>query len=468
MAARQHTVYHFCANPSAKQDREARPVTTMTTPLHVGIIGAGVTGLSAARDLALAGHHVQLFESGERAGGLAAGFRDEGWDWHLEKFYHHWFEGDRHILQLIEEMGLGHKLVFPRPKTSYWIDGRIYRAEISPSALLLPLSPLANLRMGLAALRLKMMKDWRPLERLTAHDWLQRHMGEEAYQRLWQPLLIGKFSDRYRDVNMAWLWARIVSRSLRLGTFEGGFQAFLNALAEDCRRQGAGIRFNTPVTRVAQRGERLSIGLKNGSEHRFDRVLSTSSPRLMLRLCEGLADSPYGRQLAALRSIGGVCVVLALRRSLLTDGTYWLNLPATSPDRERSQFPFLALVEHSNWMDRRHYGGDILVYCGDYVPPDHLWFQLDEEALVQRFTSALPLINPDYRPDWLRKAWVFRAPYAQPVPGINHSEKIPDLRTPWPGLYLANMSQVYPWDRGTNYAVELGRRVARLMQYPQP
>jgi hypothetical protein len=26
---------------------------------------------------------------------------------------------------------------------------------------------------------------------------------------------------------------------------------------------------------------------------------------------------------------------------------------------------------------------------------------------------------------------------------------------------MANMSQVYPWDRGSNYAVEIGRRVAR-------
>ncbi len=436
----------------------------MMTPLQVGIVGAGVTGLSAARDLALAGHQVQLFESGDDAGGLAAGFRDEGWDWHLEKFYHHWFEGDRHVLRLIEEMDLSHKLIFPRPKTSYWINGRIYRAEISPSALLLPLSPLASLRMGLTGLRLKLTRDWRALERETAHDWLQRHMGQEAYQRLWQPLLIGKFSDRYREVNMAWLWARIVSRSLRLGTFEGGFQAFLDALADDCCRQGARLNFNAAVTRIAQQGGRLAIHLANGSEQRFDRVLSTTSPQLMLRLCEGLLDSPYGRQLSALRSIGGVCVVLALKRSLLTDGTYWLNLPATSPDRERSRFPFLALVEHSNWMDRRHYGGDVLVYCGDYVPPDHLWFQLDEEALVRRFTSVLHLINPDFRPDWLRKAWVFRAPYAQPVPGVNHSEMIPDLKTPWPGLFLANMSQVYPWDRGTNYAVELGRRVAGLVQ----
>ena len=438
-------------------------IADMTTALDVGIIGAGATGLSAARDLARAGHRVQLFEGEARVGGLAAGFRDEGWDWQLEKFYHHWFEGDRHILGLIEEMGLSDKLRFPRPKTSYWIDGKIYRAEISPSALLLPLSPLASLRMGLTGLRLKLMRDWQALESITAHDWLMRNMGREAYERLWQPLLIGKFSERYREVNMAWLWARVVSRSLRLGTFEGGFQAFLDALADDCRRHGVAIHFNARAERIAPDADGLTLQLADGSAQRFDRILSTTSPRLMLRLCEGLADSPYGRQLAALRSIGGLCVVLALKHSLLRDGTYWLNLPASSPDRERSRFPFLALVEHTNMIDRRHYGGDVLVYCGDYVAPDHAWFQLEEAQLVQRFTSVFNQFNPDFREDWVRKAWVFRAPYAQPVPGINHSAAIPELQTPWPGLFLANMSQVYPWDRGTNYAVELGRRVARMM-----
>ena len=436
----------------------------MSATLDIAIIGAGATGLSAARDLARAGHRVQLFEGEARAGGLAAGFRDERWDWHLEKFYHHWFEGDRHVLGLIDEMGLGHKLRFPRPKTSYWLDGTSYRAEISPAALLLPLSPLATLRMGLAGLRLKLMRDWRALEGVTAHDWLLRHMGREVYERLWQPLLIGKFSDDYREVNMAWLWARIVSRSLRLGTFEGGFQAFLDALADDCRSHGVAIHFNRRVQRIAGAGSALTLQLADGPPQRFDRILSTTSPQLMLRLCDGLADTPYGRQLAALRSIGAVCVVLALKHPLLRDGTYWLSLPATNPDKEHSRFPFLALVEHTNWLDRRHYGGDVLVYCCDYVAPQHTWFQLEEEALVHRFTTVLNHFNPEFRADWLRKAWVFRAPYAQPLPGLHHSAAIPPLRTPWPGLFLANMSQVYPWDRGTNYAVELGRRVARYMQ----
>ncbi|MBL8118031.1 MAG: FAD-dependent oxidoreductase, partial [Anaerolineae bacterium] len=150
-----------------------------------------------------------------------------------------------------------------------------------------------------------------------------------------------------------------------------------------------------------------------------------------------------------------------LRQSLLTDGTYWLNLPATSPDKQTSQFPFLALVEHTNFMDKSHYGGDVLVYCGDYVPVDHEYLRMSADELLERFLPALQKVNPAFQRDWIRKTWLWRAPYAQPVPGVNHSQKIPALKTPLPGLYWASMSQVYPWDRGTNFAVEIGRRVAR-------
>jgi protoporphyrinogen oxidase len=147
---------------------------------------------------------------------------------------------------------------------------------------------------------------------------------------------------------------------------------------------------------------------------------------------------------------------------LLTDGTYWLNLPADSPDKSKSRFPFLALVEHTNWLPREHYNGDVLIYCGDYVPPEHEYFQMSEDALAERFAKVLPTFNADFSPDWIRKQWVFRAPYAQPVPGVNHSQNIPPLTTPLPGVFWASMSQVYPYDRGTNFAVEIGRRVAKL------
>jgi len=435
----------------------------MANHLNIGIIGAGATGMAAAWDLARAGHAVMLFEAEKAVGGLAAGFKDDGWDWWLEKFYHHWFESDQEVLRLVDEMGCRDRVLFPRPRTSYWMDGRIYRSEMNASVFSLPLSLPAIFRLGLTGVYLKFItSDWRALEKYTADEWMRRYMGEEVYNRLWRPLLIGKFADEYQNVNMAWMWARVRARSLRLGIFEGGFQAFLETLADAIRKQGAVIHLNTPVQGIRAQDGKPALTI-NGETRVFDCILSTLSPKLMLRLTEGLAETPYGKQVAELHSIGAVCVVLALKRSLLTDGTYWLNLPATSSDKRASQFPFLALVEHTNWMDKAHYGGDILIYGGDYVPADHEYFKIGDDELVERFTAVLPKINPDFSRDWIRKTWVWRAPYAQPVPGVNHSRKIPDLKTPLPGLYWASMSQVYPWDRGTNYSVEMGRRVARMM-----
>ncbi|MBZ0296874.1 MAG: NAD(P)/FAD-dependent oxidoreductase [Anaerolineae bacterium] len=434
---------------------------TEQTKLRIGIIGAGVAGMAAAWDLTRAGHQVELFEAGDKVGGLAAGFKDENWDWTLEKFYHHWFETDADMLRLIDEIGQRGQVIFPRPKTSYWMDNKITRSEMNLSVLSLPISLFSKFRLGLVGVYLKFLtNNWRALEKVTADSWMTRYMGEEAYGRFFRPLLIGKFADRYKKVNMAWLWARIKTRSVRLGTFKGGFQRFLDLLGEAIESKGAVIHLNTPIERITLENGQLTLAA-NGETQVFDRVISTASPRLMLKITDGLAETSYGKQMTALESIGGLCVVLALKQSLLTDGTYWLNLPATSPDKSQSSFPFLALVEHTNFIPSEHYGGDVLVYCGDYVPPSHEYFQMSEDQLAEHFISALSQFNPDFKRDWVRKYWVFRAPYAQPVPYVNHSEKIPPLATPLPGLYWASMSQVYPWDRGTNFAVEIGRRVAK-------
>ncbi len=432
---------------------------------RVAIIGAGATGLSAAYDLAVAGWDVQVYEAGTQVGGLAAGFRDERWDWTLEKFYHHWFASDDAVLGLIEELGASEKLIFPKPITSLWLNGRIYQMthpNLVVANLRLPLPPLAKLRYGLAALYLRLSPRWRPLERVTAEAWMQRWMGETVYRTLWRSLLISKFGEDYDKVNMAWMWARLYKRTPRLGTFEGGFQAFLELLARAAQERGARLALGVKVERVQRQPNGTLALTVRGQAHTFDAVLSTTSPQVMARLTPNL-PTPYADKLRALKSTGAVVVICALKRQLLTDGTYWLSLPISTPDRAQAEFPFIALIEHTNYMDRTHYGGDHLIYCGDYVPPSHEYFRLNEDELAERFISVLPRFNADFSPDWIRKRWVFRAPYAQPVPFVNQSQALPALRTPVRGLYFASMSQVYPWDRGTNYAVEMGRRVARMV-----
>ncbi len=431
--------------------------------MKIGIIGAGATGMAAAWDLTRAGHEVMLFESESRVGGLAGGFKDEGWDWWLEKFYHHWFETDKEILRLAEEMGVREKIMFPRPKTSYWVNGRIIRSEITPaSALSLPLPLLSKPHFLLGGAFLKLTPFWEALEGVTADEWMERYMGAAGYDKFFKPLLIGKFGEEYDRVNMAWMWARVKTRSVRLGIFEGGFQAFLDTLAEAIKARGATIRLNTPVERIGYDGGSATLQV-GGETLSFDKILATTSPKLLLKLAPQLGNTNYGDMVADLRSIGGLCVVVALKQQLLTDGTYWLSLPASSPDKKKNRFPFLALVEHTNWMDKAHYGGDHLIYCGDYAPANHEYFRMNEDELTERFVETLPTFNRNFKPDWIRKTWVFRAPYAQPIPYRNQSQRIPALETPLPGVYWASMSQVYPYDRGTNYSVEMGRRVAGMM-----
>ena len=157
--------------------------------MKIGIIGAGVAGMSAAWDLARAGHDVTVYEAGSEIGGLVAGFKDDKWAWSLEKFYHHWFQTDDEIKQLLTEMGRWDKVIFPRPKTSYWIDGKTVRSEISPSAIFLPISLPATVRMGLAGVYLKLVGDGTHLEKHTAHDWLTRYMGKEAYHKFFPPIV---------------------------------------------------------------------------------------------------------------------------------------------------------------------------------------------------------------------------------------------------------------------------------------
>ena len=429
---------------------------------NIAILGAGIGGMAAAYDLARAGNQVTIYEAAESAGGLASGFKEPHWDWSLEKYYHHWFTTDRHILGFIDELGWRERVIFKRPYTVVYWEGKFYPFDSIFSNIplfILRRFPLPDaIRYGLFGAYLRFTPWWKPLEKVTASEWTRSRFGKRVYELQWKPLLVSKFGERYAEqVNMAWLWARLTARSTRLGTFAGGFQAFADQLAGHLQGMGVRIHFSTPVSRIEPQTQGLLTLTTQKGPVQFDQCLSTTSPALLARLAPSLPPEYLGG-LQNLKSMGAVVMVLALKQQLSEQGYYWYNLPKSAG------FPFLALVEHTNFLPPEHYGGDHLIYAGDYLETDHEYFSMSQEELLERFLPAFPRFNPSFKPDWIRKTWLFRTPYAQPVPFVNHSQNIPAIQTPISGLYFASMSQVYPWDRGTNFAVEIGRRAARMMQ----
>jgi len=428
--------------------------------MRIAIIGAGFGGMAAAYDLAKAGHELVIFEGEDHPGGLASGFKEPGWDWSVEKFYHHWFASDQHMLGLVEELGWSDKVIFPRPYTVMYHKDKWYPFDSILQAILFPGLGwgLNKIRFGLIGLYLRLTNNWWPLEKDTVDGWMRKWAGEKVYRLMWEPLVIGKFGENhYKEVNMAWMWARIKARTTRLGTFEGGFQNFANMFSEKLMRMGVKIRYSTRIQWIKLQPDRTSLIIEtNGGSEIFDRVLVTSSPASLAKLVPSLPEN-YLKKLLELKSMAALVMVISLKKQLSTKNYYWFNLP------KNAGFPCLALVEHTNYVSSDHFGGEHIVYMGDYLEPDHENFKLSQADLLERFLPGLKRINPEFNEDWINKTWLFSTNYAQPVPLVNHSRNIPPIQTPLPGLFFASMSQVYPWDRGTNFAVEIGRRAARMI-----
>ena len=426
--------------------------------MKIAILGAGYSGMAAAWDLKKAGHNVVIYEAADHVGGLASGFKEPHWDWSVEKFYHHWFQSDDAMLGLIRELGLEERVIFPRPLTVMLHRNKWYPFDSILNALLFPGLGwgLNKIRFGFVGLFLRLTKNWQALEKVTAHEWMLKYAGKQVYEQMWQPLLVGKFGPFYRDVNMAWMWARIHARTTRLGTFEGGFQKFADLFAEKLRQQGVEIRLGMGIQFIEKNQAKVEVRSGAGVES-FDKVLVTTSPNQMAKLCPQLPES-YLQGLLELKSMGAVVMTLSLKHPLSKEGYYWFNVP------KEEGYPFLALVEHTNFVSRENFGGDHIMYAGDYLELGHEYFSLSDEELLERFIPAFEKFNPEFKRDWVKKVWVHKTNYAQPVPLVGHSKNIPAIQTPIGGLYFASMSQVYPWDRGTNFAVEIGRRAAGMMR----
>jgi protoporphyrinogen oxidase len=421
--------------------------------MKIAIIGAGFTGLSAAYQLVKEGHDVTIFEKDPQPGGLAIGYQEKKWDWTLEKHYHHWFTNDAFILGLAKE--LGQEVLIKTPKTSIYLDNKIYQLD-SPLALLKfnKLSMLQRIQMGAALALLRYNPFWKPLEKINAVEFLPKLIGEKAWKMIWEPQLRNKMGEYADEISLVFFWTRVSKRTTSLAYPAGGFLSFAQKIVKVTEKKGGKFYFNAEIESITEMSDKKITIKTDKKEATFDKAIVTLPSFLFLKLAPQLPDE-YKNKLVRLRGLGATDLIMRLKKPFLSDNTYWLSIC-------EKDSRVLVIVEHTNIMDKKHYNNEHLVYVGNYPKTDDPKFTMAKEELLEYYDPVLKRLNPDYKKNLIGYE-LFKAPFAQPIVPTNYSKLIPPMTTPLENVFLANIEQVYPWDRGTNYAVELGQKVAKLI-----
>jgi len=460
---------------------EGRPLA-----MRIAVLGAGVAGLVCAYRLSQAGHVCDVYERWPGLGGQAATLDVGGGDL-LERYYHHLFTSDRHIVALYEELGLPDELQWKPSSMAFFVDGRQW-AFTTPLDLLRfgPLSPPARLRMGLAVLLLqRRAREVGPFESITARAWIERRMGRGPWRKVWGPLLRGKFGERAEDISMAWLWSKLTLRrqlegdearheqlgypahswellfaALRDAIVATGGRVLVDRPAAALRRAtGGGLLVEAGAAGSFRRGhDPRAFERAGGGVERYDAVVATVPSDVFERLLDDdlatAIGTEYRGRLRATEYHTALCLLLELDRQF--SPFYWTNIAD-------SELPFVGLVEHTNFIDPARYGGRRFLYVANYLAPGDPLLALDSEELLQAYLPGLRKVRADFSPAWIRARWLHREPAAQPIVTVGYHERIPPLQTGVPGLVLANTTQIYPEDRGTNYSVRLGTDAARAL-----
>ena len=425
----------------------------------VVIVGAGFSGLAAAMQLAKDGYKVRVIEAESSAGGLAGTF-DFSDGVKVEKFYHHWFNNDTYVPELVKEIGMEGDIVRSSTKTGMFFNGRTWKLS-TPIDLLRfkALSFVDRIRLGLLVFRVKGVRDWKAIEGLSIREWLEPLCGQNVYRTVWEPLVNSKFSIFAEDVNAVWMWKKLVLRGgtrngkggEELAYFKGGFGRLAEALVDAIKANGGEVSFDQTVTTTRTDDHRISAVCCNDEEIVGRSFLFTPPLPVIAQIFRRSAPANWVKGLLRVKYLGNVCLVLRLKRSL--SETYWMNV--NDPG-----FPFVGVIEHTNFDPPENYADSHIVYLSRYLAVEDPVWSLDDEQYLKFAFDHLQRMFPELSEDWVIEYHVWRSEHAQPVTERNYSEYVPPRQTPYENAFITTMAQIYPEDRGTNYAIREGRETA--------
>lgn len=428
----------------------------------VVIVGAGFTGLTAAYMLSKQGKRVCVIESDQNPGGLAGIFEfSDGVK--VEKFYHHWFNNDAYVPELVKELGMEGDVILLPTRTGIYLNDRIWKLS-TPFDLLRfkALSFLNRIRLGLLVFQVRRIKDWKTIEHLSIREWLEPLCGKEIYKIVWEPLITAKFSVFAEAVNAVWMWKKLVLRGStrndkggeELAYFKGGFGKVAEALVDSIKKHGGEVIFGSRVGGVETNGNQI-ISLKTEKKIiQGERFLFTPSFAIIADIFEGVANPQWVAKLRRVRYLGNMCLVLRLKQRL--SETYWLNV--NDPG-----FPFVGLIEHTNFDTPENYKGTHIAYLSRYLAVEDLVWSFTDDEYFEFAFQHLKRMFPQIDRSWIVEYKVWRSEYAQPVTECNYSDYVPNSNTPFENVWISTMAQIYPEDRGTNYAIREGRLISELL-----
>lgn len=422
----------------------------------IAIIGAGISGLASAYLLAERGHRVVIFEREPGSGGLAGSSEVNGTP--IEKFYHHFFASDTELLKMAKEIGVGDEVAFYESSVGMYIGGELYPFT-SPLDLLkfTPVPLVDRIKMGLLAVYLVRLKDWRGLEKWTVKELFDKLHAPKLYRIMWRPLLEMKFGNLADTVPATFLWGRINPRGRsrkgtgeQLGYFTHGYHTFFDALEKAVRARGVEIRYKA-VERFSSRSTGVSLTTSQ-KKYRFDDLIFTGSNVLFTKLYKNITPSQK-KQLHQIQYQAINCMILEMKKSV--SPFYWLN----AIDKDIS---FIGCIEHTNLVGTKMYGGHQVMYVFNYLRADDPIYTMDPKEVYNLYTTDLKKIFPHFKKADVITWQLARTPFATPIYNGKYSRKIPKLRFA-PHVYIANTSQVYPEDRNVNNGIALARKVTQLI-----
>lgn len=423
--------------------------------MKIAILGGGFTGLSAAYDLSKKGHKVTLFEKEKVLGGLAVGFKGENWDWNLERAYHHLLDSENEILQFVKDIGFD-KIFFKQTSTRslYRVGNnyRIFPVDSPQDFLKFPLLSLPQkIRAGLVIAGLKLSPFLKMYEEQTAQEFLTKTMGKDVWEIFWQELFRKKFGKYAQNILATFIWARIKKRAKKLGYIEGGFQMLSDYIEKKLGMLGVIVRKGVTVENVAKIGDKFIV--KSGSEESFDAVISTLPTPILTKITAKLFPAQFTHNLRKLKYLHAVVFIIESQTPVL-DKTYWLNV--CTPN-----MPMMLIAQHTNFVDKKNYAGHHIAYVAWYVDGESKLLKMNKEEILQYIMPYLRRLKAqDLR---IKNSYLFKAPWAQPVFDKEFIKNMPNFKTPVKNFFIANLDMTYPYDRGTNYAVKLGKEVAALL-----